>query len=146
MKKWDTAKNILPKPYFYQTKNMSPIGVIFFGTSTYSSEEAIDLLKTQELVVDAMRLKAFPFNADVEQFIEDHEIVFVIEQNRDAQLRTLIISEGTIDPAVLTPVLHYDGTPITARFIANEIAQKLKALHVAPLHAVPVKRMSQEKK
>jgi 2-oxoglutarate ferredoxin oxidoreductase subunit alpha len=124
-KKWDTAKEIVPKPYFYQEKNMSPLGVIFFGTSTYSSEEAIDLLREQDVVLDAMQLKAFPFNKDVEQFIEDHEIVFVIEQNRDAQMRSLLINELEINPKKLIRVLNYDGMPITADKIVKEISKNL---------------------
>jgi len=124
-KKWDTAKEIVPKPHFYQEKNMSPLGVIFFGTSTYSSEEAIDLLREQDVVLDAMQLKAFPFNKDVEQFIEDHEIVFVIEQNRDAQMRSLLINELEINPKKLIRVLNYDGMPITADKIVKEISKNL---------------------
>lgn len=124
-KKWDTAKTLVPKPYFYQQKNMSPMGVIFFGTSTYSSEEAIDLLRQQEIVLDAMRIKAFPFNEDVEQFIETHEIVFVIEQNRDAQMRSLLINELEINPKKLIRVLNYDGMPITADKIIEEINKNL---------------------
>ena len=124
-KKWDTAKEIVPKPYFYQEKNMSPLGVIFFGTSTYSSEEAIDLLREQDVVLDAMQLKAFPFNKDIEEFIEDHEVVFVIEQNRDAQMRSLLINELEINPKKLIRVLNYDGMPITADKIVKEISKNL---------------------
>lgn len=124
-KKWDTAKDLVPKPYFYQQKNMSPMGVIFFGTSTYSSEEAIDLLREQDVVLDAMQLKAFPFNKEVEQFIEDHEVVFVIEQNRDAQMRSLLINELEINPKKLIRVLNYDGMPITADKIVKEISKNL---------------------
>ena len=108
--------------------------------------EALVLLADEGLHLDALRARAFPFADEVLDFIAAHDDLFVVEQNRDAQLRTLIISEGAIDPAVLTPVLHYDGTPITARFIVNEISQKLKALHVAPLHSVPTKRVSRENK
>lgn len=125
VKKWNTAKDLVPQPQFYQNKNMSPIGVIFFGTSTYSSEEAIDLLKEQEMVLDLMRIKAFPFNDEVEQFIEDHEIVFVIEQNRDAQMRSLLINELEINPKKLVRVLNYDGMPITADKIVKEITKNL---------------------
>ncbi len=124
-KKWETAKSLVPAPYFYQDKNMSPLGVIFFGTSTYSSEEAIDLLREQEVVLDAMRIKAFPFSEEVERFIEDHETVYVIEQNRDAQLRSLLINELEINPKKLIRVLNYDGMPITAAKIVNEINQTL---------------------
>ncbi|GAB3523928.1 2-oxoacid:acceptor oxidoreductase subunit alpha [Emticicia fontis] len=125
VKKWETAKTIVPKPHFYQEKNMSPIGVIFFGTSLYSSEEAIDLLREQEVVMDAMRIKAFPFNEEVAQFIEDHEVVYVIEQNRDAQMRSLLINELEINPKKLIRVLNYDGMPITADKIVNEISKHL---------------------
>ena len=125
VKKWNTAKDLVPKPYFYQQKNMSPMGVIFFGTSTYSSEEAIDLLREQDVVLDAMQLKSFPFNKDVEAFIEDHEIVFVIEQNRDAQMRSLLINELEINPKKLIRVLNFDGMPITADKIVTEISKNL---------------------
>ncbi|WP_259015935.1 2-oxoacid:acceptor oxidoreductase subunit alpha [Emticicia fluvialis] len=124
-KKWETAKTLVPAPYFYQEKNMSPLGVIFFGTSTYSSEEAIDLLREKEVVLDAMRIKAFPFSEEVERFIEDHETVYIIEQNRDAQLRSLLINELEINPKKLVRVLNYDGMPITAAKIVNEINQTL---------------------
>ena len=124
-KKWETAKTIVPAPYFYQEKNMSPLGVIFFGTSTYSSEEAIDLLREQEVVLDAMRIKSFPFNEEVAQFIESHEVIYVIEQNRDAQMRSLMINELEINPKKLIRVLNYDGMPITAAKIVNEITQTL---------------------
>lgn len=125
IKKWNTAKELVPKPYFYQKKNMSPMGLIFFGTSTYSSEEAMDLLAQQEIVVDAMQIKAFPFNDEVEKFIEDHELVFVIEQNRDAQMRSLLINELEINPKKLIRVLNFDGMPITAAKIVKEITASI---------------------
>ena len=80
-----------------------------------------------------MRIRAFPFHDDVLDFVAGHERVFVVEQNRDAQLRTLLISEGDIDPARLVPILHYDGTPITARFIVKAIADMLAVVTLAPL-------------
>ena len=75
-----------------------------------------------------MRVRGFPFGRGVSDFIAEHERVFLVEQNRDAQLRTLLLAECGIDPAVLTPILHYDGTPITARFIHEAIAGTLKAV------------------
>ena len=80
-----------------------------------------------------MRVRAFPFHDDVLDFVADHERVFVVEQNRDAQLRTLLMNEGEIDPARLVPILHYDGTPITARFIVKAIADMLAVVTLAPL-------------
>lgn len=122
LKKWDTAKDITPKPEFYQTANQSNIGVVFFGTTTYAALEALDLLKQEEdIVIDAMRATAFPFHESVEQFIEAHDQVFVIEQNRDAQFRTLLINELEINPKKLIKILNYDGMPITAEAIRRQI-------------------------
>ena len=82
--------------------------------------------------LDAMRLRAFPFPPSVAEFIAHHDHVFVVEQNRDAQMRTLLINELEIDPAWLIRVLHYDGTPITARYITQAITEHVHALAVAP--------------
>jgi 2-oxoglutarate ferredoxin oxidoreductase subunit alpha len=83
-------------------------------------------------------VRAYPFHDDVFDFVAAHERVFVVEQNRDAQLRTLLAIDGEIDPARLVPVLHYDGTPITARFIAKAITDIVDVVTLAPLHrAVP---------
>ena len=95
--------------------------------------EAIDLLEQQGIALDTLRVRGFPFHDDVGNFIADHDQVFVVEQNRDAQLRTLVINEGGVAPAKLTSVLHYDGTPITARFIIRGIGEKMRALNVTPL-------------
>jgi len=83
-----------------------------------------------------LRVRAFPFHQDVSDFVADHDFVFVVEQNRDAQLRTLLVNEQSLDPVRLVPVLHYDGTPITARFIVRAIAEHLNALKITPLRKV----------
>jgi 2-oxoglutarate ferredoxin oxidoreductase subunit alpha len=83
--------------------------------------------------IDALRVRAFPFADAVLDFVSRHEHVFVVEQNRDGQLRTLLVAEAMLPPEKLTPVLHYDGTPITARFIHKEIAQRLAAFNVMPI-------------
>jgi 2-oxoglutarate ferredoxin oxidoreductase subunit alpha len=121
MKKWNTAKEYVPAPHLYQEENLSTIGVLFFGTSEYSSEEAIDLLKTEGVQLDAIRIKSFPFNQTVEDFIHSHDKVFVVEQNRDAQMRSLLMIELGINPEKLIPVLNYDGLPITADQIVNSV-------------------------
>jgi 2-oxoglutarate/2-oxoacid ferredoxin oxidoreductase subunit alpha len=87
-------------------------------------DEALDRLAGQGVHLDTLRLRAFPFHQDVAAFCAQHERVFVVEQNRDGQMRTLLMSECGIDPAKLVPVLHYDGTPITAKFIAEAIADE----------------------
>lgn len=125
LKKWNTAKNIVPAPFLYQKENKCPYGIVFFGTSTYSAEEAMDIMKQENMSFDAMRLKAFPFNKTVEDFINSHEKIFIIEQNRDAQMRSLLINELNADPQKLIPVLNYDGMPITAYTIMTQISKNL---------------------
>ena len=87
--------------------------------------EALDVLEEDGVQVDALRLRAFPFPESVNRFIAEHDKVFVVEQNRDAQMHSMLVNELDIDPARLLRVLHYDGTPITARFIAGAIRQKI---------------------
>ena len=84
-------------------------------------------LEGQGIHLDTMRLRAFPFADEVIEFVNNHDQVFVVEQNRDAQMRMLLVNEGAIDPARFISILHYDGTPITARFITREISERLKA-------------------
>jgi 2-oxoglutarate ferredoxin oxidoreductase subunit alpha len=124
-KKWNTAKGMVPAPQFYQQKNKSPLAILFFGTSMYAAEEAMDLLKEEKIAVDAIRIRSFPFSDAVEEFVKTHEKVFVIEQNRDAQLRSLMLIEMGADPQKLVAVLNYDGTPITADNILNQIKKNL---------------------
>lgn len=126
MKKWNTAKNMVPAPQLYQEKNNSEYGILFFGTSQYSAEEAMDILKEEGTPVDAIRLKSFPFNKTVEDFITSHKKVFVIEQNRDAQMKSLLMIELQANPNKLISVLNYDGMPITADIILKQISNSLK--------------------
>jgi 2-oxoglutarate ferredoxin oxidoreductase subunit alpha len=126
MVKWETAKKIVPSAQLYQKNSQSPFGILFFGTSTFSSEEAKELLQNQNIEVDAIRLKAFPFGAEVVEFVNSHELVFVIEQNRDGQMRSMMMIEMETNPAKLIPVLNYDGMPITADAIKNQIINYLQ--------------------
>ncbi len=121
VKKFETAATIVPTPEFYQTESTSTYGVIFFGTSTYSAEEAIELLKNEGITLDAMRVKAFPFGKEFVGFVNAHEKVFVIEQNRDAQFKSLMMIELGVNADKLISILNYDGMPITADFIYNLI-------------------------
>jgi 2-oxoglutarate ferredoxin oxidoreductase subunit alpha len=100
-------------------------GVIFFGSTSPAMHEALEELRAEGLHLDALRLRAFPFPQSVADFIAGHDRVFVVEQNRDAQMRSLLVNELEIDPARLVAVRHYDGTPITARFIAGAIRKRL---------------------
>jgi len=125
LKKYETAKTMVPKPTFYQKENKNKQALIFFGTTTQSAEEAMDMMREQGINFDAMQIKAFPFNNEVLDFIESHETVFVIEQNRDAQMRTLLINELEIHPKKLIKILNYDGNPISADFIINKIKESM---------------------
>jgi 2-oxoglutarate/2-oxoacid ferredoxin oxidoreductase subunit alpha len=124
-KKFETAKELVPQPEFYQEKNQSDFGVIFFGTSTYAAEEAVELLKNEGITLDAMRPKAFPFGKAFEDFVAAHTKVFVIEQNRDAQFKSLMMIELSVNADKLISVLNYDGMPITADNILKQIKGNL---------------------
>jgi 2-oxoglutarate/2-oxoacid ferredoxin oxidoreductase subunit alpha len=125
VKKFDTAKEIVPQPEFYQDKNQSDYGVIFFGTSTYAAEEAVELLKNEGITLDAMRPKAFPFGKAFADFVDAHKKVFVIEQNRDAQFKSLMMIELGVNADKLISVLNYDGMPITADNILKQVKASL---------------------
>jgi 2-oxoglutarate ferredoxin oxidoreductase subunit alpha len=133
LKKFETAKDYVPKPVIHAAQKPSRFGVIYYGSTSPAMDEALTLLDEETLQVDALRVRAFPFQDSVVDFVNHHDHVFVVEQNRDAQLRTLLVTEAMIAPEKLTPVLHYDGTPITARFIHGEISQRLKAFNVTPM-------------
>ena len=88
-KKFQTASSTVPAPIFNQEANTSSIGVIYFGSTDCSMQEALDSLKDEKIDVDAMRIRSFPFNLEVWEFIEEHDLLFIVEQNRDGQMRTL---------------------------------------------------------
>jgi 2-oxoglutarate ferredoxin oxidoreductase subunit alpha len=96
-------------------------------------DEAVEMLAKQGVAVDVLRVRGFPFHDDVAAFIAEHEQVCVVEQNRDAQLRMLLVNELEANPARLKKLLHYDGSPITARFIAAGIAEVAASLKIIPL-------------
>ncbi|WP_374654458.1 2-oxoacid:acceptor oxidoreductase subunit alpha [Phenylobacterium sp.] len=121
LRKFDTARQLVPGPITRSAARPTREGVIYFGSSTPAVHEALETLEARGLHLDALRVRGFPFAQEIYDFVEAHDRVFVIEQNRDGQLRTLLINEGEIDPSRLTAVLHYDGTPITARFIAGAV-------------------------
>ncbi len=138
MRKWDTIKEYVPKPETVPAAKETDIAVLYFGTSEESSREALDYLAEEGVHMDAMRVRAFPFNQEVKDFIEAHEQVFVIEQNRDAQLRTLLMAEFEFGPDRLKSVLCFDGTPISARNIKKQITLHLGGGAVEPLHRTKV--------
>jgi 2-oxoglutarate ferredoxin oxidoreductase subunit alpha len=132
LRKFETAKDLVPAPVRRDAAEAPRHGVMYFGSTAPAMDEAIEMLRADGAALDMLRVRAFPFHEDVASFIAEHDSVFVVEQNRDAQLRALIVNECGIDPARLVPVLHFDGTPITARFIASAIGEQLDALKVMP--------------
>lgn len=131
LKKWETAKTMVPAPE--ASGEGSRYGMIFYGTTRDAALEAVDGLRAAGIELDTLRIRAFPFSQEVEAFIASHDQVFVVEQNRDGQMRSLLVNECEVDPARLVPVLHYDGMPVTARFIQQRISQHLEATLAAPL-------------
>lgn len=123
-KKWDTAKSLVPAPEFHKGKGNPVHGLLYFGTTAYAAQEAMDLLESAGIHVNALRVKAFPFHAAVEDFIKKHQLVFVVEQNRDAQFKSLLVNELGVDPARLKSVLNFDGMPITADAIERQVKGK----------------------
>jgi 2-oxoglutarate ferredoxin oxidoreductase subunit alpha len=133
LRKFETAKELVPQPVEHMAARPTRFGVIYYGSTSPAMAEARETLQAQGVAVDTLRIRAFPFSAAVDRFIAAHDTIFVVEQNRDAQLRMLLVNEQEIDPAKLQPVLHYDGTPITARFITETIAERVEAAKVEPI-------------
>ena len=126
LKKFDTAKNLVPQPIVSKSEVHARHGAIHFGSTSPAMQEAIERLSDDGIALDTIRIRAFPFPDSVKAFIDAYESVFVVEQNRDGQLRSLLVNEFGIDPARLIALLHYDGTPITARFIADAISAHVR--------------------
>ena len=126
VKKWHTAREYVPAPHLYQTESRSSYGILFFGTSRHSAEEAMEVLSEQGTILDGMLLRAFPFNQSVVDFMQSHDAIFVVEQNRDAQMKSLLMIELGLSPHKLISVLNYDGMPITAQYISQQVHEFFK--------------------
>ena len=124
--KFKTAAKLVPQPVVRRAVLNTRLGVIYYGSTSPAMLEALEVLAGEGIHVDAMRLRAFPFPDSVADFIASHEKVFVVEQNRDGQMRSLLVTELEVDPARLVKVVHYDGTPITARFITQAITAQVQ--------------------
>ena len=124
-RKFETAKKLLPAPMLQRAAQPARYGAIYYGSTSPAMAEASALLALQGFHVDTLRVRSFPFADEVIDFIYEHDGVFVVEQNESGQLRMLLINEGEVDPKRLHRVLHYDGTPITASFISDKIAEAL---------------------
>ncbi len=133
LKKHDFAKTLVPMPVLTPSREPARFGCIYYGSTSPSMHEALEALAAKGIFINALRVRAFPFRGEIYDFVQSHSKVFVVEQNRDAQLKILLVNEAGINPASLISVLHYDGTPITARFITGEISEIVSALNVRPI-------------
>ncbi len=135
LQKWDTASQHVPKPVIRATDKPCTVGAIYYGTSESATLEALHHLNNlHNISLDSMGIKAIPFTREVKQFIDGHDFVFVIEQNRDAQMRSLLINEFDFEPERLIPLLHFNGSPITARFIRHIIRDWIMQISTTPTH------------
>lgn len=121
--KWETARSIVPEPEIKYSK-FNKAGILSVGSSDGACKEALDLLAAQNISMNYCRAKAFPFNDSVREFIEQHDVIYVVEQNRDAQLRTLLILDCDADPKKLIPVLHYNGMSLNADFVVKRVLEE----------------------
>jgi 2-oxoglutarate ferredoxin oxidoreductase subunit alpha len=135
LRKFETAKTLIPAPVRRNARRKAEVGVLYFGSTSAAMDEALQVLDEEGRQFDALRVRGFPFADEVFAFIAEYEQVFVVEQNRDGQLRTLLMNEGNVDPARLIAVLHYDGTPITARFIVAEMARRASPVRSSVVEA-----------
>ena len=132
-RKYDTAKALVPRPLLYPAERPARFGAIFYGSTSPSMQEALDVLAGRSIHVNALRVRGFPFQEEIADFVSSHPWVFVVEQNRDAQLKTLLVNEAKVNPTRLISSMHYDGTPITARYIVDQISQHASARTIVPL-------------
>ena len=122
--KWETARKILPKPDIEFSK-FNKSGLLTIGSGHAACVEALDRLREKNVNLNYCRVKAFPFSDEVRQFIDDHEVVYVVEQNRDAQLRSLLILDVDADQSKMISLLHYSGTPIDAGFVVDSVLEEI---------------------
>jgi len=132
LRKFKTATSMVPRPTINQRDENSKLGIIYFGGTDHAVREGLDLLERDGYRLNALRLRAFPFSPDVAAFAAAHERVFVIEQNRDGQMRSLLITEAGIQAEKLIPVLNFDGMPLSGAFVAGCIQSTIETNeHVA---------------
>ena len=133
LRKFESAKALLPKPVVQRAAQATRAGAIWFGSTGAAMAESLAVLAKDGIHLDQMRIRGFPFADEVAEFIEAHDHIFVVEQNRDAQLKMMLVNECGIDPQKLISVLHYDGNPLTERFVTREISEKARLFNVTPL-------------
>jgi 2-oxoglutarate ferredoxin oxidoreductase subunit alpha len=126
VRKWSTARSLVPKPVIQNSAAATDIGIVSLGSCDGAVHEAIDVLRTHGVSINYMRVRAFPFGEEVERFLASHRTLFVVEQNRDAQLRSLLTLEAAVEKSKLRSLLHYDGLPISSHFIIDGVMTEIK--------------------
>lgn len=121
--KWAIAATLVPKPEIINARGGSPYGILTVGSCDGACKEALARLGERGINIDYLRVKGFPFSAEVEEFLAAHQRVFVIEQNRDAQMRGMLLNETEVEKAKMTSVLHYDGMPMDYQQIVRVIEE-----------------------
>jgi 2-oxoglutarate ferredoxin oxidoreductase subunit alpha len=122
--KWETARKLVPEPAVRYSK-FNRTGIVSIGSCDGAVNEALARLKEKNVGLNYCRVKAFPFSNAVRDFIDKHDQVYVIEQNRDAQLRSLLTLDLDLDPGKLIPMLHYNGMPISADFVVKGVLAEM---------------------
>jgi len=136
VRKFHTAKRLVPKAVCEHDPKID-IAIVAYGSSDGAVREARDILQSHGLTTNYMRLRSFPFGEDVEKFLEAHKLVFVVEQNRDAQMRSLLTLETRVPKDKLRSLLHYSGLPISSEFIVTGVLAEVEPKVRKP-EAVPV--------
>ncbi|MDT8450720.1 MAG: hypothetical protein RQ847_11175, partial [Wenzhouxiangellaceae bacterium] len=129
--KWETARSLVPKAVLRSARTRTDIGIIAFGSSHGATVEALDRLAAGGVELDYLRLRAFPFGDEVVKFLAEHRLVFVLEQNRDAQMRGLLMLELDTDPEKLVSILHYNGLPVPSDMIVENVSNYIRQEAVA---------------
>jgi 2-oxoglutarate ferredoxin oxidoreductase subunit alpha len=114
------AATLVPAPII-ERNGQSEVGLIAFGSSHGATREAMDILERRGITVDYMRIRSFPFMKEVDAFLASHAKLFVIEQNRDAQMRSLLTLETAVEKAKLSSILQYSGLPISSSVIVDAV-------------------------
>ena len=127
LRKFQTAASHVPVPVERKRKGArQDVAVLHFGTTDESLHEALDILKDDGQPLDDLRIRAFPFSAEVKAFIDRYPRILLVEQNRDAQMRTLIAAELGVPRDKMIPILNYNGLPPAATELARDIKRVLQ--------------------
>ena len=129
-----TARHAVPKPILEQGEPMSALGVVTVGSGDLATREALQRLRSDQINLDYMRIRAFPFDRTVESFLQTHAHILVVEQNRDGQLKSLLTLETYVEKEKLSSVLSYGGLPPDADTIDAGIRQILSRRDIHELH------------